>query len=542
MGDPRKQAWPTVAIFATVLLAISFSANIAASLHYGRLAQPPSYDDISYLSDALQRFLFDPGRGLSSVISSFLANPPHAPLSTLTALSGFWLFGPWTVAPYLANAWILAVFVLTIAAVSRKIEDTVQRVLFITLFLFAPVAHAMVNEFRPDMAAGLLFGIALYAICTVDLSSTAVSRRLWLGVLAALATIAKPSAMIVTIPFLGLAGCSAIFLNARKPGQSLLQAVKQASPAIAVYAGIITLFLVVWGKTTYAYIYQALISNADIWSTPGSPIFHGIYHSFGAGGTKALGPFLVGPFICLWDAIILFRDRRSNPGAAGILTVYSLLVLLYAGMAMSNEKTVFQGSLFYLPLIICTAHALARRIRAANGAGRVMPTRAILGICVCLLVFFAPFASSYTKAQQDRLQISRLLDDVTLRIAQTRSTASEACRRKSYTIVTTNPDPLSPNLIAYQAALQGIELRESSTFFARDLAVAEGALSQADFVFTPDANAPILSRRLPGAAFVDALNARLASDPDWTMEKIGEFSGYPMFLAIRKCENSLGPG
>ena len=131
----------------------SAAANIALALRSGRLAVIPLYDDVVYLNDAYSRVIFEKSATIWDWAVSFISNPPHSPLSTLTGMIGYTLVGPYVIGPYLANIWILGFYVAAIYLVSRRSVGTTESLLISAIFLFVPVAHAMINEFRPDMAA-----------------------------------------------------------------------------------------------------------------------------------------------------------------------------------------------------------------------------------------------------------------------------------------------------------------------------------------------------------------------------------------------------
>lgn len=74
-GRPGKSFSPLlpglIELFGVVLFA-----NLSASLRSGRLAAPPGYDDVVYLSDAFDRVQFEMGNGLSGLLQSFWDHPP----------------------------------------------------------------------------------------------------------------------------------------------------------------------------------------------------------------------------------------------------------------------------------------------------------------------------------------------------------------------------------------------------------------------------------------------------------------------------------
>src|SRR5207249_11252435 len=85
---------------------------VRAGASYGRLNIPPIYDDVTYFVDALGRVQILLEKDVWHFAQSLVANPPHAPYSTLAASLGF-LFcgvdpnGSVPAAPYLVNGLVL---------------------------------------------------------------------------------------------------------------------------------------------------------------------------------------------------------------------------------------------------------------------------------------------------------------------------------------------------------------------------------------------------------------------------------------------------
>ncbi len=98
-------------IVAALALALVFALIlIGASAVGGRLSLPPTFDDIAYFKDALERLDILRREGLAGLLRHYCASPPHSPFSTRTAMLGFAVFGLHLWAPYVANGLVLAVF------------------------------------------------------------------------------------------------------------------------------------------------------------------------------------------------------------------------------------------------------------------------------------------------------------------------------------------------------------------------------------------------------------------------------------------------
>ena len=526
---------------SAALFVVSVLANISLSLRHGRLLAPPLYDDVSYLKDAMERLMFrGEGNGMWGTLSSFVLAPPHSPFSTATGMLGFWLFGPYPVSAYVAGSWMLAVYVFALILMSRPLGDPLKRLLFVAAFLFVPASHAIVNEFRPDMGAGLLFGLALHAICTEEMASSNVRRMLGIGLLAAVAVIAKPSAVVATVPMLGLAAVISVLRHSFPAGRPVREVLAWLIPAGGVFACIIVPFAILWGPKTVPYIYQALVTNIDVWRTPGSRGFHWAFHSFGIGGSLGLGPFLYVGLVVYLGNLTWAIGRKFPPESQGFLGYLGVLCVLYVAMANSEEKTVFQGSFFYFPFVVGMAHALGRNLAALQRLSPPVGAAAaavLLTAATAALVLFEPFASTYTQPPAASVQAAPVYDSVLAAVIRhvKEEQGSPACFRPVPKIVATNPYPFPNSAIVFAAATRGIRLDLANTYLSRSFEEARAKVLDSDFVMGVDPGMPGLNRHLPGTRFMGAINDLMKSDPAFSTEVVGRVGEFPVWLYTRRC-------
>jgi len=542
--DRALPGWTTRLIFGATFGRLAFigalvllflmvlERNLAFSAIQSRLATISRYDDVGYLLDAMRRLNFDMASG--TFLSNFLAHPPHAPVSTLTAMLGFSLFGNDVSSAYFANGGFLAIFVAVLASVSRPLRDVSLRLLFVAIFLFLPASHAMVTEFRPDMVAGLVFALALAAIVSVDLETASLRRRLGIAALAVLATLVKPSGAVLIIPGLGVAFGLTILMQARWKQVPILTMARPAIAPMLAYAAMLAPFALIWGPQTIAYIYQALIGNSDVWRTEGSAFYHWTYHLFGRGGHIALGPFSwLGAAIVALDVARLRKAGASRERTTAY-TFYLVLAVLYAAMALSNEKTPFQGSLFYLPFALAVALASVRLLVALKASAlRPGLPAGLMVATLLLMVMIQPIASSYTALPGFAGQLPPLLASVTDRTAELVSHSAGTCGHQPI-LVSTNPDPIAPEAVLLDLAARGIEIDYRTTYMARDQGEVDAWIREGDLVLVPDPAMVGLNGWLPGSAFGAATLAKLREEPGWSVEKMGDLEGSPLWLFVRK--------
>lgn len=379
-------------------LALLFVLSLLGDLHFlqlqSRLATSAALESVVYLNDAMRRYVFDLQTGFGGLWSSLLGDPPRAPLSTLTALVGFRLFGPQLASAYLASGWILAAYIAAMAWISRPLKGVVSRLLFVAASLFAQVSQAMVTEFRPEMAAGLLFALALLAITTTDLVSASLGRRTLAVVLAMLATIAKPSEAVLAIVGLGTAVAVTVLLQARAGRTPWPKLVAAAALPTIGYVVLLTPFALLYGRQILDYGYQALATSADVWRTGGGPLTDWTYHLLGYGATKALLPFNFIGIVLI--AIDIGRLHRSAPGIerSAAYSLYGTIAILYVVMALSAERSPYQGSYLYLPFLFAGAIAGACVLSTVRPVWHVTAGLAVL---VVVLAVTRPYGSAYSE-------------------------------------------------------------------------------------------------------------------------------------------------
>ncbi|WP_175561913.1 hypothetical protein [Kaistia soli] len=494
----------------------------------------PIYDDINYMSDGLSRLRFSNGSGLRSVVNSFIADPPHAPVTTLTAMMGFWLLGPEPIAAYIANSWVVLLFLVFLTWMSRPIGNTLDRALFIATFLFVPVVQAMVMEFRPDLPAGLIVGIALYTICTIDLRQATRARLFGLAALFVAATITKPTAFILVMPALVgallLVAVRSIIID-REHTRSNLAKIAQ------IFGAYILLMLpvsLIWGAPTYRYVYDALFTYADVWRSSGDIQFHLLYNSTGIGGQVALGRFLRNglALICV-DAVIWAVRRQSR--TRGVIEYYLLVAGLYLALAISGEKTLYQGSFFYIPFVIAFAAASVRiLVFVKDILGLKWLARASLICVAAFYVYKLPLASYYYGADPDAFKLPPMINRVTTQIGEVSLANADnaTCSDRPLVVVFTDALPIPTELVKFEAAKIGIPIAIAPAFMSRDLDEMKRFAERGDIVLIADPSRPSPSRWLPGLAYNQDLFAYLKSWQGAERFNIAGDNGKPIWMIV----------
>lgn len=527
--------WRSFAAFATFagIFLVVFVANLGYSLREGRLSTVPVYDDGGYMADAYKRLVFSTGDGLSTAISSFYGNPPHAPVSALTAMFGYWAFGSADIAVYIANGWVLALYILVMALISRPLADLPTRALFVAVAAYVPAAHAMVNEFRPDLAAGLFFALAIGAICRFNLRTATLRQGAAVVGLVVLATITKPSALVLTVPALLIALGMSILFQGFLTSRDRWSLVRNALAGVGLYLVIFAPFALVWGKPTILYIHEVLFAKSDIWKTEGDRLFHATFHLFGPGGARALGIFAVaGLLILLVDLAAWWR--RPDYRRPGVPAYLATLVVVYAAMSLSREKTVYQGSLFYLPFILGVAAAAVRLLSLAGVHTRRIAMAVPLALAVLFLPLTGGFAARSPYAEEAKPILARVHERL-LTLARD-EWSSPTCRGQIMKITTTNYEPLIPDAIELDMAKSGIHTGLEYIFYPRSLDEALASVDRMDVLLIQDASLPPVNTWMPISAYIPQITEHLEQKPGIRKFQVGSCMGRPYWLyVLRQC-------
>lgn len=503
-----------VAAIISSLVIVSTAINLTFSIRAGSLARPPIYDDAVYLLDAYQRLAFDGVNTLSSLAVSFLGNPPHAPMSTLTAMLGYSLFGSHTWSPYAANIWLLGLFAGSVYFVARQTADQVSCLLLVAFMLCSPASHVIITEFRPDMGAGVIFALALFMLTITDYQRTPQLCILLLGFLVAAAVMAKPSAVIATVPILGIAAIAGIFRPGFQPFSTGLLSLRSAMPGIIVFIITIAIFAVIWGPATYAYIYQALVTNDDMWRADGGRLFHWTFYSFGPGGWAGLSWYLyLGLATIAIDIAVLLRSPTSwlDRQAFDALLLYLIVVLLYCGMATASQKTTYQGSLFFFPFLLATTLSLSRLLTRLTVMKLEWLSRTAQAALVLLAVSTLPVSTFYQDDPGYRNSAPVLASAAD---AIAKEASRNSCNRSNFIFAAMNPYPVTVEAIALSLAMtHNLQIKPMTWLYGvRSAEEMLLATDKADFVMLSKGDQ---IANLPGTKFTAQTKERLSSNINW---------------------------
>lgn len=359
-------------LVAIALAALFTAFQIQSSLHSGQLSLPVTYDDVGYFNDALARLETLYRDGGRAFLSTFWANPPHAPLQTLLTLGAFGLFGPQHWAGAAMNAVPLALLLrLMLGYACRALPLSTSAVLA-AAFLGFPLLGLLVLECRPDMLCALLTAAGALIVAADprwrdgDRQTLAISTALFVGAL-----LAKPTLAPVTAVVFGTAALSAIL-----QAQDRKRAMRLALICGGIAALLALPYYLAVLPRLYAYItVNAFGSNASIWRANLPWSEHAAYYLTGYGGKAAIGK----PWLVLCGSLLLVA---SFPLRRAALAVLPVVLVAFASVTVPSMKSPFLGVIvgaFLLGVaVILTVSLLAR-----------LPQRVALAGAVVLLAFSA---------------------------------------------------------------------------------------------------------------------------------------------------------
>jgi 4-amino-4-deoxy-L-arabinose transferase-like glycosyltransferase len=512
-----------VVLGLAVLVALFTALNVGLAMQNGALAMAPIYDDNTYLLDAYNRLMFDHVNSVLSAAASFYHDPPHSPFSTTIAMLGYFISGGADIGPYSMNFLVLSVYVAAVYLVVASRIGKKAGFLWTTALMFVPAAGTLITEFRPDAAAALFFAIVAYLFIFSRYDRDSKWKACALGVFCAFTVALKPSAVIIVFPMLGIAFVMGMAKERIK--DSVLGAL------IALAAGSLTMIplSIVWGGHVAAYLQQVFFTNSDVWVTPGTAYFHWTYNSFGAAGSLALGPFFyVGAGLIGADILTL---KLSKSDKYPTLAYYMWVAIIYAGISLNPQKSVFQGNFFYFPFIIAMSIAAARLLQRITRPWR------ITAIFATIVATLSPPATTYQDARQRPGSI-QALEQIATTIERSPSCTAPL------TLASVGPYPIPPETIALSAAKQGIRLTIHPLFLVRDEDAFLSTALASTFVTFPNAagKAEAEAQRLPGLNHLDRLMSVLDADPDWERVEIKGADPSVMYRNTGKCSSAQPKG
>jgi energy-converting hydrogenase Eha subunit F len=382
----NKSAYGNISLAVLLLIAsITFTAyNLNLSQKIGRLSTVTTYDDIVYINNAADIYFTATQEGITQAIKSIFTKNLHSPFSTLTALSGYCLFGfdPETV--YYAQVLVLIAYLVSVVWFTRKLRFEF-RITILLSSLAIPYASLCVLVFRPDQMSGIVVAACAVAILTSENLFNKKRNAVLIGVGFGFALLIKSSTFALII----LVICGSWIITAYR-----YYYLKKSSIYDISISGLITVLAALalsgwyWGqhaREMWAYfIDNSFGKNSDIWKTPGGISEHLLYYFRGATYYSGLGLFMIPlaailSFGCVKD-IVYSNKLEEKMIAVGTLWILTCIYIIFSLQQMKNQ---YMGGVLYMFILFA---ALVYFEKITNSLLRLDRIKSILISTVVVLI------------------------------------------------------------------------------------------------------------------------------------------------------------
>lgn len=488
-------------------IAAAFTALVIQhSYAHGKLACPPTYDDVAYFEDALHRLEVFYGGGLVASIVDFAKSPPHSAFSSYLAAAAFATAGVRDWAPYAANA--LIVFGLLALLDVLLHGDTLARKLAVgALVLAVPISAEAVYEFRPDIASALCAAAGAILLLRRPLTETSWRYRATAGALFGMAVLFKPPTSPLTVAvFCAVAGMVTVI--------DLLQKNRDFRAARTAWLQCLAPMILIplpqlaadW-RETINYIYQPIFGPAhSVWARPGSRSWHMLFYLTGLGGQQMLGRMLW-PLAALVAAGIAYALVRQNRAAATrILAMLCVAGVAYAVPAAIDVKEPFFGTTFTWLLTFAAVYVLAD----------VLPRRgwipaSLLAVALAIGAWTARLGPSlFDRGSAVVVQRNRLVNELYAALLNERFPTYAR-------VYMTSTGYVNPGVLDYyyrRDTLHALNIGANS--YADDLAIHRRELFMSDYVIASEgANGEAFEDFVRSGVVQDQTLAIVRADPDF---------------------------
>jgi hypothetical protein len=517
-AEPRQElkiVWVAVLIF--ILTAIIACTGIRASLEFGRLSVPPTYDDVVYFISAVKWLAAWPSRSIAESFYALLNE--HAPVSTVMAIAGFLLTPGSYVGPYAVNATVVAGFLTGMAALVWRSRLIDIAICLIGVVCFPMLIQAM-TEARPDLTWGLASGLALGVIVKTPIETRSLRAMAALGFFCGLAALIKPSALPASLACFGcifLVSAAARWLYSDTPPTLKGTAWRFISFGLGITIALAPYLSVSFGEIT-GYIWRTLVEDREIWGLKAGLYDHAIYYAFGA-GNLALGYGRQVGLVLFVGRLALEIYLKNKKSLIQTLELLSVIAIAYAVPTVSPAKSYYFGAMFYGIFIVSAAlnfTAIVALARGAAGNGsyslgffvllRVLVILVVAGTFLRAMTFKdVPLATAFNESTRQEVRTSTAAIWQTLRDL---SVNPDEALQRPLNVSFSSPYPVNPSALQLYAEQARLQFSFRGEFFYFRLNDALTSLTSAEVIVVTSSfehNLPVLRM---GDEILQALDRR----------------------------------
>lgn len=480
-------------LFVRVLILSLISALFTIwilrfSWQHDRLMSVPTYDDIFYFNDGVDRLEQYYQHGWTGLLRSWWHHPPHSPFSTILAFFSLALFGIEDWAPYAGNAVVVFVLLGFTDRLLRGSRPWVT-VLGLSLVLALPMTQRAITEFRPDFFTALLTVMGCVYLINSPLVIARPTSGFISGVLFGLALLAKPTmCLFVSVMFVGSLAL-AMFRDWLEYRPTFPKLLKTYSVVILASVLMATPYYVLIWDHVNTYVFSHIFGQyADIWIYAGSRSESLLYYLKGVGIIVMLDQYryLIAAIFVIGVAYALAARLKTH--LIRLVSLALLMVIAWAIPTFIGVKQFLFGSTLYLLLV--SSALLSLRVIFLEPLPRFVwgrPAACLLlsGAALMTLVRSPQVPILGTRGDAKRETINQVCGEILSTVLEHRIEGNQRI------FVTKESDPINFDVLQWVTHKQGLAFQFAKPHYWRDLEQYRQEMEKANFILAFDTDTPM---------------------------------------------------
>ena len=546
-------------LLGVLIAGVLFTAfALQWSFQNGRLTKDPSFDDVVYFVDGLERVRVLYDHGFEGLFRDLWKNPPHSPWSTGLASLSFLLLGAHDWVPYLANGIVVILF-LTLSLLVAEARDPVLKVLIICFACSFPWALRAVQDFRPDFAVALFTaGGVLLAIPRQRLASmqTRETKR-WLiisGLCFAMAFVTKPSFVLHTLLLYAysltiVVACNFRWRDRSPPGRKLGQSLKPLAMLLVPVACMALPYYALNWQDVAEYIWRhSRGDSAHLWRLPTGYLGSMFYYFTGPPAQEMMKTHLiiVACLVLLGFATAVAREEYYQ-------CLYGLLVLGASALSLLTFGISRIGNPYFGLTSQVIESLLA--IHFVGGIWNVpekwlrLPLRMLVVIAILAgVVGILPNPAADRPQQTPVNAVERSINRDIVETVHAYAQRNELRGTDGLRVLVTFAGDINDVAMKWIALKMGLRYQFSGNFFSESIDPYINASESAAFLVAADRDATGVAPWIPSNKIADQILKWIRAQSDWSLLRtIEAYDGLSYFVFVnpknvRAFRNSVSLG
>jgi hypothetical protein len=521
-----------IGIVLILAVSVAFTAiQVRHSLVAGRLADPPTWDDVAYLDDAAIRLHELHTWAFADFLTRLVNDPPHSLYSAAMATVGFCLLGVHDWVPYAMNGVWLVVLLGSISSLVRRAAGW-QWILLFVFVLTVPLAAILITEYRPDPAWGVSAAMAVFSVLRWRWVGSSRWHQIGTGLWFTAALMCKTSTFPLTLLTVGTAWLLALICDRAEHREAFTV---RRFAATLFWASLPVLIIampyyVFERKFIFGYVYQTLLGpDRNHWIVRGTWLDRARYFLDGGGRVMLRNHFYLLILIIVvggpgWirnnllrrDCIAVNRLRRGSCIAA-------ITFIAYLVPAVNPTKNPFFGAEFEFLCLLSAVALIDALIESPNRFARLLGNGLLIATSLTGLAcvrFPAPVGAA---REPDTTRLVRLI----ISTVQVNSSAEP----KVYLAVVGGR--LNTSTLDYVSRQSGRAIVFSQPAYNATLTQVVENLDQYDFIVAGQTGAADLINAWPLDRLADQSLASIRADPRFVLAAQLDTSNKKRLLIFR---------